>query len=95
MRAMTSNGKLCGDQVAGSPMDRLNHCPVLRGKNPEIRTMAVSTGTLNSCRGKSTPQKVNPVKGARTRVIAVFSVFDKPGVRFSDEERIGFYGRAA
>jgi hypothetical protein len=28
-----------------------------------------------------------------TRVIALFSFFDKAGVCFSEEERLGFYGR--
>ena len=29
------------------------------------------------------------------RYIAVFSYYEKPGVMFSKEEQIGFYGRAA
>ena len=29
----------------------------------------------------------------RDRVIAVFSYYEQPGVVFSDEERLGFYGR--
>jgi hypothetical protein len=37
---------------------------------------------------------VSTVKGARERIIAVFSYFDRPGVVFSKEEQIGFYGRA-
>ena len=28
------------------------------------------------------------------RMMAVFSYYDRPGVMFSDEERLGFYGRA-
>jgi hypothetical protein len=35
------------------------------------------------------------VKGDKTRVIAVFTFYENPGVRFSDEENIGFYGRAS
>jgi hypothetical protein len=31
----------------------------------------------------------------RERMIAVFSYFDRPGVVFSREDQLGFYGRAA
>jgi hypothetical protein len=34
------------------------------------------------------------VKGARERIITVFSYFDRPGVKFTAEEQIGFYGRS-
>lgn len=173
-RVRTSNNTLCGDQVAGTPMDRLYHWPqfavfiaaamekpelytmddplaginvmsyregqtlnwhfdrseftttmllqapeqggefvyrtdlrtaenpnydgvarLLRGEDPEMRSMTFKPGTVNVFRGKNTPHKVNPVKGATPRVITVFSFYEKPGVRFSAEERIGFYGRAA
>ena len=33
-------------------------------------------------------------KGNRERIIAVFSYFDRPGVVFTREDQIGFYGRA-
>ncbi|MCB2135567.1 MAG: 2OG-Fe(II) oxygenase, partial [Rhodobacteraceae bacterium] len=173
-RVTTSNDTLCGDQVGGSPMDRLYHWPdfavflaaamgkpqlhtmadvmaglnvmsyregqllnwhfdrseftttlllqapeaggefvyrtdlrsdgdpnydgvarLLRGEDPLMQVMAVRPGTLNVFRGKNTPHKVSPVRGGRARIIAVFSFFDRPGVSFTDEERIGFYGRAA
>lgn len=68
---------------------------LLRGEDPMMRSMVLTPGTLNVFRGKNTPHKVAPVKGGRTRVIAVFSFFEQPGVMFSDEERIGFYGRAS
>jgi hypothetical protein len=68
---------------------------LLRGDDPEMRSLTLTPGTLNVFRGKNTPHKVAPVKGGRTRVIAVFSFYEKPGVTFSEEERIGFYGRAA
>ena len=35
------------------------------------------------------------VEGERERMIAVFSYYERPGVMFTEEERIGFYGRAA
>jgi hypothetical protein len=57
--------------------------------------MHLTPGTLNIFRGKNTAHRVTPVKGATDRIIAVFSYYDRPGVQFSDEERIGFYGRAS
>lgn len=57
--------------------------------------MHLRPGTLNIFRGKNTAHRVTPVKGASDRIIAVFSYYDRPGVQFSDEERIGFYGRAS
>ena len=39
--------------------------------------------------------RVTTVEGERERMIAVFSYYEKPGVMFSAEERVGFYGRAA
>jgi len=35
------------------------------------------------------------VQGITPRIIAVFSFFDRPGLIFTPEEQIGFYGRAA
>jgi hypothetical protein len=37
--------------------------------------------------------RVTPVEGEREHIIAVFSYHEMPGVVFSEEERIGFYGR--
>ncbi len=68
---------------------------LLRGQDPQMRSLTLTPGTLNVFRGKNTPHKVAPVKGSRSRVIAVFSFYERPGVTFSEEERVGFYGRAA
>ncbi|MCB8874435.1 HalD/BesD family halogenase [Acidisoma silvae] len=68
---------------------------LLNGEDPELRSKQLVPGTLNVFRGKNTPHRVTPVEGARDRMIAVFSYYEKPDVMFSDEERIGFYGRAA
>lgn len=68
---------------------------LLRGQDPQMQTMQVSPGTLNVFRGKHTAHRVTPVEGDRPRMIAVFSYFDRPGVRFTAEEQRGFYGRAA
>lgn len=68
---------------------------LLRGQDPELKSISLTPGTLNVFRGKNTAHRVTPVRGATDRIIAVFSFFDRPGVRFSPEEQKGFYGRAA
>lgn len=68
---------------------------MLRGEDPEVKRITATAGTLNVFRGKNTAHRVTPVEGPVPRIIAVFSYYEKPGVRFTDEERIGFYGRAA
>ena len=67
---------------------------LLGGRRTPMRTQ-LEPGTLNVFRGKNTAHRVTSVKGERARIIAVFSYFERPGVTFSDEERIGFYGRAS
>lgn len=68
---------------------------LLEGQDPEVRQITLSPGTLNVFKGKNTAHRVTPVVGPASRVIAVFSFYDRPGVMFSAEEREGFYGRAA
>lgn len=68
---------------------------LLEGRDPESRIMRVQPGTLNVFRGKNTAHRVTTVGGRRDRVITVFSYYERPGVLFSAEERLGFYGRAA
>jgi hypothetical protein len=66
---------------------------LLAGQDPELRSLTATPGTLNVFRGKNTAHRVTPAKGARNRVIAVFSFYEQPGVRFTAEEQQGFYGR--
>ncbi len=66
---------------------------LLEGEDDNLRSLEVAPGTLNVFRGKNTAHRVTPVVGETERIIAVFSYFDHPGVAFSDEERLGFYGR--
>ena len=54
----------------------------------------MSAGTLNVFRGKNTAHKVGTVRGTKERLIAVFSYFDRPGVVFTKEDQLGFYGRS-
>ncbi len=67
---------------------------LMRGEDPAVKTLKLSAGTLNVFRGKNTAHKVATVEGRKDRLIAVFSYYEKPGVTFSREEQIGFYGRA-
>ena len=68
---------------------------LLEGRDPEAKILRMKPGTLNVFRGKNTAHRVTTVEGERERMIAVFSYYEKPGVMFSDVERVGFYGRAA
>lgn len=75
-----------------------NHAGVarlLRGEDPAVQQITLAPGTLNVFRGRNTAHRVTPVAGPVARMIAVFSFYDRPGVRFTEEERRGFYGRAA
>jgi hypothetical protein len=67
---------------------------LLNGEDKMVKTLKLSAGTLNVFRGKNTAHKVSTVRGDRDRIIAVFSYFDRPGVVFSKEDQIGFYGRS-
>ena len=68
---------------------------LVAGQDDQIRQISLTPGTLNVFKGVNTPHRVTPVRGSRRRVIAVLCYYEAPGVRFSDEERIGFYGRAS
>ncbi|MCV2869860.1 2OG-Fe(II) oxygenase [Defluviimonas sp. WL0002] len=68
---------------------------LLNGADPELRRLSLSAGTLNVFRGKNTAHRVTPVQGGKDRIIAVLTYYERPGARFTAEEQIGFYGRAA
>lgn len=68
---------------------------VLEGRDPQVKRIQLEAGTLNVFRGKNTAHRVTPVKGDVDRFVAVFSYYEKPGVMFSDAERLGFYGRVS
>jgi hypothetical protein len=67
---------------------------LLAGRRSPIR-MPLNPGTLNVFKGKNTAHRVTPVSGSKDRIVAVFSYFERPGVLFSEQERVGFYGRAS
>jgi hypothetical protein len=68
---------------------------LLDGKDNDVKVMSVNPGTLNVFKGKNTLHRVTPVKGSKDRYVAVFSYYERPGVMFSKEDQVGFYGRAA
>ncbi|HET6157056.1 MAG TPA: hypothetical protein VFE34_01815 [Dongiaceae bacterium] len=66
---------------------------LLRGEDGAVRILPLKPGTLNVFKGKNTLHRVSPPTGNRDRIVAIFSYYDRPGVAFSAEERLGFYGR--
>jgi hypothetical protein len=68
---------------------------LLRGEDDEVKKLRLGAGALNVFKGKNTAHRVTPARGARERIVAVFSYYERPGVMFSKEEQVGFYGRAA
>ena len=60
----------------------------------EARTCLLTPGTLNLFKGKYSAHRVTPVAGARPRIIAIFSYYQQPGIRFGADERREFYGRS-
>jgi alkylated DNA repair dioxygenase AlkB len=67
---------------------------LLADDDPEIRTLPMTAGTLCIFRGVETAHRVTPVTGTCSRIVAVLSYYERPDVRFSKTERLGFYGRA-
>lgn len=68
---------------------------LLQGQDVGVRVNPLEAGTLNIFAGKNTLHRVSTVRGACSRLVAVFSYYDRPGVTFSEKERLGFYGRSA
>ncbi|MBT3925730.1 MAG: 2OG-Fe(II) oxygenase [Rhodospirillaceae bacterium] len=58
------------------------------------RGLSLAAGSLNIFKGKYAAHRVTPVAGAKTRIIAVFSYYERPGRCFSATERREFYGRS-
>jgi alkylated DNA repair dioxygenase AlkB len=67
---------------------------VLTGETDRIRVNPLAAGTLNVFAGKNSLHRVSTVQGQRSRLVAVFSYYERPGVLFSEKERLGFYGRS-
>jgi hypothetical protein len=57
---------------------------VFDGKRDSVRCAKLSTGDLNVFQGDYTLHRVSPVKGARKRVIGLFSYDRAPGTNFGE-----------
>jgi len=68
---------------------------LLAGRDPAVKTVPLAAGTLNVFKGKNTAHRVSAVRGDANRIIAVFSYYERAGVRFSEEDQKRFYGRVA
>ena len=66
---------------------------MIAGNDPEVISVDVAPGALNVFRGHNTAHRVTTVGGDKERMVAVLSLYEKPGVRFSDSEKMGFYRR--
>jgi hypothetical protein len=66
---------------------------LVAGNDPEVISVDIDPGALNVFRGRNTAHRVTTVNGDRERMVAVFSLYEQPGVRFSDSENLGFYRR--
>ena len=67
---------------------------VLQGRDGAVKSHVLKSGTLNVFGGKNTLHKVTQCQGPQSRFIAVFSYYERPGVRFTRDEQVGFYGLA-
>ncbi len=67
---------------------------LLRGEDKQVQSVTLKSGALNVFKGRNTAHRVTPPIGDKPRTIAVLSYYEAPGVMFSAEERIGFYGRS-
>jgi hypothetical protein len=84
-----------GDLRSESDPNYAGVARLLAGGDPALKTLPLAAGTLNVFKGRHTAHRVTPAEGAVPRLVAVFSYYERPGVTFSEQERIGFYGRAA
>ena len=66
---------------------------MIAGNDPEVISVDVAPGALNVFRGHNTAHRVTTVGGDKERMVAVLSLYENPGVRFSDSEKMGFYRR--
>lgn len=66
---------------------------LIAGQDPEVISVDIEPGALNVFRGRNTAHRVTTVGGDIERMVAVFSLYEKPGIRFTDSENLGFYRR--
>lgn len=67
---------------------------MLQGQDSEVCVNPLAEEALDVVAGKNTLHRVSAVRGASSRLIAVYSFYVQPGVLFTTEELIAFYGRS-
>lgn len=67
---------------------------IVAGAKEDVIRLPGEAGTLNLFAGQHSLHRVAPIEGFRPRAIAVLSDEEEPNVRFTDEQRIRFYGRS-
>ncbi|WP_299691717.1 2OG-Fe(II) oxygenase [uncultured Tateyamaria sp.] len=75
--------------------DDPNHAGIADLLDGRLRPTALdqAAGTLNVFLGVNTAHRVSRVRGPQSRIVAVLSHYDRPGMAFTDAERMGFFGR--
>lgn len=66
---------------------------VLTGASDRIENVSGTAGTLSLFVGQNSIHRVTRIGGDRARVVAVLSYEEEPGVIFTEEEQLRFYGR--
>jgi hypothetical protein len=66
---------------------------LLAGEREGLLRPRMTPGTFSLFRGQRSLHHVSPVKGARERIIALFSYDRRPGMIFPDRVRLGAFGR--
>ena len=59
-----------------------------------VEGLAADHPALRKVCGVNTLHRVVPIVGDRSRVVSIFSFFDRPDVVFSPKDQVRFYGRA-
>jgi len=68
---------------------------LLDGDMSEVETLHAEPGTLALFQGRHAIHRVAPVKGNRTRMVAILTYDEKPDQRMNPYTQQKFYGRAA
>lgn len=97
LQAPREGGELEYRQNVRSPGDPnfAGVAAVLRGQDPQVQRVTLKVGALNVFRGVNTMHRVVPVRGAVDRMVAILTYYERPAVRMTADEQIGFYGRAS
>ena len=73
--------------------ERRTLAAAMDGRSPALRLLPAEAGTLIVFQGKRALHRVTPVRGERTRIIALFSYDRLPGMFFPERVHINAVGR--